>query len=73
MVFSGVGASLSLPKLFRAAVFKAGSRLGSVFFPAHGKAEIVGALDGHFLVYFGDRTGFVVPTFGPHSVIQAYE
>ena len=30
------------------------------------------ALDGHF-PSFGDRTGFVVPTFGPHLVIQAYE
>ena len=31
---------------------------GQFLIRLHGKAEIVGALDGHFLVYFGDRTGF---------------
>ena len=36
---------------------------GQFLIRLHGKAEIVGALDGHFLVYFGDRTGFVVQLY----------
>ena len=46
---------------------------GQFLIRLHGKAEIGGELEGHLLVYFGDRAGFVVPTFGPHSVVQAYE
>jgi hypothetical protein len=74
MLFCRVSASLSLLNRFRAAVFlKPAAGSGQFLIRLHGKAEIVGALDGYFLVYFGDRTAFVVPTFGPHSVIQAYE
>jgi hypothetical protein len=60
MVFSGVSASLLLPKIVFALLHLrpvAGS--GQLLIRLRRKAKVVGALDGHFLVHFGNQANDV--------------